>query len=208
MAQNSGYDERLEHLLANAAQVFARKGFHPTTMRELARATRMSLAGMYHYVRGKDELLFLIQERCFSRVLAGADAAIASARDPLERLERFIAHHVTFFARHMDEMKVLSHEADSLSEARRERINQLKRRYVDLLLDSLRSLPAEQVRVDHRVAGYALFGMMNWIYNWYDPSGPVSPTSLAEQFSTIFLRGVAPAAVPLPGRSPSTLTED
>ncbi|HMG18229.1 MAG TPA: helix-turn-helix domain-containing protein, partial [Gemmatimonadales bacterium] len=61
------YDERLDHLLARAARVFADKGYHPTTMRDLSAASGMSLAGMYYYVRGKEDLLALIQERCFAQ---------------------------------------------------------------------------------------------------------------------------------------------
>ena len=82
------YDDRLDRLAATAARVFATKGFHSTTMRDLARETGMSLAGMYHYVRSKDELLFLIQDRCFRAVLRGARAAVADSSDPIERLER------------------------------------------------------------------------------------------------------------------------
>jgi len=66
------YDERLDHLLARAAKVFAERGYHSTTMRDLAAASGMSLAGMYYYVKGKEELLSLIEERCFTRVLDGA----------------------------------------------------------------------------------------------------------------------------------------
>src|SRR2546425_1382119 len=127
------FDERLERLLAVAAKVFADKGFHPTTMRDLSRATGMSLAGLYHYVSGKDELLFLIQERSFTRVLAGAESAVRQGMAPTDRLERFIRHHVSFFARHMSEMKVLSHEANSLTGAKLGGINALKRQYVGLL---------------------------------------------------------------------------
>src|SRR5207302_8422735 len=106
------YDERLDHLLIRAAGVFADRGYHSTTMRDLAAATGMSLAGMYYYVRGKEQLLCFIQERCFGAVLEGGRAAVAAAgQDPLERLQAFIRHHVTYFAAHMAEMKVLSHEA-------------------------------------------------------------------------------------------------
>src|SRR5438132_5594644 len=111
------YDERLDHFLSRAAKLFADQGYHSTTMRDLAAATDMSLAGMYYYVRGKEELLFRIQERCFMRVLAGAQRALVALgdADPGERLQAFIRHHVTFFAAHMAEMKVLSQEATSLT---------------------------------------------------------------------------------------------
>ncbi len=188
------YDERLDHLLAKAAIVFADKGFHSTTMRDLSRATGMSLAGMYYYVRNKDDLLFRIQERCFTDVLAGArDAAEEPAVSAEERVSRFIRHHVEFFARHMAEMKVLSHEADSLAGERQATINELKRQYVELLLTLLEAAGEGGTAVDPRVAAYALFGMMNWMYTWYDPAGPVAPDDLAAQFATIYLRGVGAA---------------
>ena len=191
------YDERLERLLSIAARVFADQGYHATTMRDLSRATGMSLAGMYYYVQGKDQLLFLIQERCFQRVLAGANAALAEATTPAERVTRFIEHHVGFFTSHMSEMKVLSHEARSLTGSRLDKITRLKRRYVDLLAGLIAELDAGESRRDPRVAAYALFGMMNWIYTWYDPKGPVSPDTLAEYFAQLFLTGATgiPSAV-------------
>jgi AcrR family transcriptional regulator len=192
------YDERLEHLLSVAARVFADQGYHATTMRELARATGMSLAGMYYYVQGKDQLLFLVQERSFQQVLAGANAALAEGATPAERVTRFIEHHVGFFASHMSEMKVLSHEARSLTKARLDKITRLKRRYVDLLTGLIAQLePDGTARLDPRLAAYGLFGMMNWIYTWYDPKGPVSPETLADHFAQLFLTGAtgSPSAV-------------
>ena len=177
------YDERLDHLLARAARVFADKGYHPTTMRDLAAASGMSLAGMYYYVRGKEDLLALIQERCFTQVLEGARQAVAGASDPQEKLQAFIRHHVEFFANHMAEMKVLSHEASPRG------VSAIKRRYVDLLESVLKDAAPEQGAVDRSAATYILFGMMNWIYNWYDPAGEIDPARLADLMASIFLGG-------------------
>ena len=189
------YDERLDHLLAQAARVFAEKGYHSTTMRDLAAASGMSLAGMYYYTRGKEDLLALIQERCFTRVLAGAEQAMAGGgvgvTDPAERLQAFIRHHVTFFARHMAEMKVLSHEP-----ARG--VTAIKRRYVDLLETLLKDAAPDETPVDRSAAAYVLFGMMNWIYNWYDPAGEIDPERLATLITRIFLGGFVEARSPSP----------
>jgi len=189
------FDERLEQILATTAKVFADKGFHSTTMRDLSRATGMSLAGLYHYISGKDELLYLIQQRSFAAVLAGAETALAAKVAPTERLERFIRHHVAFFASHMSEMKVLSHEANSLSGPRLADINGLKRKYVELLRNLIADVEGENgSRVDPHVAAYALFGMMNWIYNWYNPTGALTPDALAERFAQIFIFGLSTPA--------------
>src|SRR2546427_2573348 len=187
------YDERLDHLLAQAARVFAERGYHPTTMRHLAAASGMSLAGMYYYVKGKEELLFLVQERCFTRVLEGAGEAVARHRDPLDRLQAFIRHHVTFFAAHMAEMKVLSHEANALTGESRRRINAIKRRYVDLLEGLLRETAPVESASERSAAAYVLFGMMNWIYNWYDPAGALDPERLADLITRVFIGGFAQA---------------
>ena len=184
-------DDRLQHLVTTATAIFAERGFHATSMRDLSRASGMSLAGIYHYVRSKHELLFLIQDQCFAEVHAGAVAALATVTDPEERVRAFIRHHVVFFTGHMDKMKVMSHEDDELEGTMRQQVRERKRGYVELLTSLL-------ARVDHRainplVAGYTLFGMMNWIYTWYDPKGEIEPDQLAEQFSEVFLHGILTA---------------
>jgi AcrR family transcriptional regulator len=191
------FDRRRDTLLAAAARVFAERGYHRTSMRDLARASRMSLAGMYYYVAGKEDLLYEIQKSSFERVRSGAEAAVAAAAagggGPEERLRAFIRHHVTFFANHMDEMKVLSHEAESLSGAPLQEVRELKRAYVELLLGLVAEVePAEGgAHLNRHVAVYTLFGMMNWIYTWYDPKGSVGVEELAESIGRLFLNGYA-----------------
>jgi AcrR family transcriptional regulator len=187
-------DERIERLLDAAARVFAERGFHATTMRDLARATGMSLAGMYYYVKSKDDLLHLIQERCFERVHRGAREAIAGATDPAERLRAFIRHHVTFFAGHMAEMKVLSHEADSLTGAPARALRDKKKAYSALLAELVGALDPAATAEQRAVTAYAVFGMMNWMYTWYRPSGTLAPEALATRLADLALHGIpAPA---------------
>lgn len=188
------FDRRRDTLLAAAARVFAQRGYHRTSMRDLAKASRMSLAGMYYYVAGKEDLLYEIQKSSFERVRRAAEAAVAAAGGgPEERLRAFIRHHVTFFANHMDEMKVLSHEAESLSGAPLQEVRELKRAYVELLLGLVAEVePAEGgAHLNRHVAVYTLFGMMNWIYTWYDPKGSVGVEELAESICRLFLNGYA-----------------
>ncbi len=186
------FDDRRQALLATAARVFAEKGYHASSMRDLARASGMSLSGMYHYVDRKDDLLFQIQDQCFAEVLAGASAAVADRTDPVDRLGAFIRHHVLFFTANMDEMRVLSHEDEELSGTMAARIRQRKRAYVELLHRLLEEIPGQTV--DPHLAGYALFGAMNWLYTWYHPDGAVAPAELADQLTNLFLRGFAPTA--------------
>ena len=181
------YDQRLETLLAAAAKTFAERGYHATSMRDLARASGFSLAGIYHYVEQKQELLFQIQDRCFTQVLDGAREAITAGPDPESRLRAFIRHHVVFFASHMDEMKVLAHEEDELTGTMRAQVRRRKKEYVGMLEGLLRDIPG--AHGDTQVAAFALFGMMNWIYTWYQPAGPITPATLADELAALFLDG-------------------
>ena len=183
-------DDRLDHLLRTAARVFARSGYHSTSMRDLAAASGMSLAGMYYYVRGKEELLAQVQERCFAQVMDGARAALADLVDPVERLQAFVRHHVLFFTAHMAEMKVLSHEADSLSGAAALSLRARKKSYARLLGDLIGALPRDVARGERGLSAYAVFGMMNWIYTWYRPGGAVAPEQLADQLAELAVRAL------------------
>jgi len=183
-------DARLDHLLSTAAKVFAESGYHRTSMRDLAKASGMSLAGMYYYVRGKEELLALIQERCFDAVMEGARAPLAMVHDPAERLQAFIRHHVMFFAAHMAEMKVLSHEAESLTGRAAEALRAKKKAYSALLADLVGQVSPELSAEERAVTAYALFGMMNWIYTWYRPDGALPPEELADHLAELALHGV------------------
>lgn len=196
----SKYDQKLEFILRTSARVFAEKGYHPTTMRDIARETRVSLAGLYYYCKSKEELLFLIQDNCFGRVLDRLEERLKDTSDPIERLRLVVDNHLSFFAANMAEMKVLSHEAESLAGELRERVAGRKQGYtrrVRRILSDVQQARAAgdgggggaRPKVDLTVATYALFGMMNWIYNWYDPRGHLSVAGLVEQFTRLFLSG-------------------
>ena len=188
----SRHDQKLEFILRNAARIFAEKNYHSTTMRDISRATGVSLAGLYHYCKSKEELLFLIQDNCFGRVLERLEERLLEVDDPLSKLRIFIDNHLSFFAANMAEMKVLSHEAESLAGELHTHVSSKKEKYKKLAIKILKEIQQGQgagSQVDLTVATYALFGMMNWIYNWYDPGGKLKVSELVDNVTRLFLRG-------------------
>ena len=189
----SKYDQKLEFILRTSARIFAEKSYHSTSMRDISRETNVSLAGLYHYCKSKEELLFLIQDNCFGRVLDRLKERLTSTTEPIQKLHVFIDNHLAFFAANMAEMKVLSHESESLAGEMLENVTGKKEEYTQLarkiLSEVQQTLPAEHRQIDLTVATYALFGMMNWIYNWYDPAGPLTVAQLVENVTRLFLSG-------------------
>jgi len=169
------------------------KGYHSTSMRDISRATGVSLAGLYYYCKSKEELLFLIQDNCFGRVHKRLQERLRETSGAVEKLRLVIDNHLSFFATNMAEMKVLSHEADSLAGEMHAHVSGKKQQYTKLVRKILSEVQQSQSRgaakVDLTVATYALFGMMNWIYNWYDPSGKLSVNDLVDNITRLFLSG-------------------
>lgn len=186
------YDEKLQQILKTSAKIFAEKGFHHTSVRDISRATKMSLSGLYYYFATKEELLYLIQERCFVTLLQRWEQAVGPDLDVRARIRAFAENHLSFFLHNMPEMKVMAHEDESLTGEFNEKILVIKRRYVKVLLDLMQELQEQEGAkgVDLRVATFALFGMMNWIYTWYQPKRDLALPRLIEQMLRIYFFGL------------------
>jgi AcrR family transcriptional regulator len=189
MQHHNRHDEKLALILRTAAAVFAEKGFDRASIRDISRATGVSLSGLYYYFRSKEELLYLIQDHCFETVISNLERLLAGEDDPERKLRILVENHLRFFANNMREMKVLSHEAGSLTGEYLQKVNALKRRYVEICSDVLGQLRRADESMDRRAATFCLFGMMNWIYTWYHPGRDVPVEELAEEMSQLFLRG-------------------
>lgn len=189
------YDEKLQLILKTSAKIFAEKGFHHTSVRDIARATKMSLSGLYYYFTTKEELLYLIQERCFVTLLQRWEQAADPQMDVRARIRAFAENHLSFFLHNMPEMKVMAHEDESLTGDFQDKILVLKRRYVKVIMDLIGELQAQDggKAVDLRVATFALFGMMNWIYTWYQPKRDLPFPQLIEQMLRIYFFGLLKA---------------
>ena len=95
----------------------------------------------------------------------------------------------------MPEMKVMAHEDESLTGEFDERILVLKRRYVKVITDLIGELQEREggKGIDLRVATFALFGMMNWIYTWYHPKRDLPFPQLIEQMLRLYFFGLLKA---------------
>jgi len=190
------YDEKLQRILKISAKIFAEKGFHRTSVRDISRATKMSLAGLYYYFTTKEELLYLIQERCFVTLLQRWESTATPDMEVRTRIRVFAQNHLSFFCHNMHEMKVMAHEDESLTGEFQVKILVLKRRYVKVIMDLIREVQDQEggKKVDLRVATFSLFGMMNWIYTWYQPKRDLPLPQLMEQMLRIYFFGVLQGA--------------
>jgi AcrR family transcriptional regulator len=200
---------RLEILQA-AAGLLAANGYHGMSMRDLSRAAGMSLANLYNYFPAKEDLVFALQTRAFETLIASAVEATGGVRGGTARLHAFILGHVRYVASHRDVMRVLVEEAGELPAPRRRAIRALKERYFLLGREIVAGLVAGGRRAT-RAAGdeidrstFAIFGMLNWVYAWYDPGRHGHPHDVARTIHRIALSGLVARS---PSRAAQSATE-
>lgn len=188
-------EAKLDHILRCAAQTFAECGFEGASIRDISRASGVSLSGLYYYFDSKQGLLYLIQSKTFTKVMESAEQRLSISVDPIERLRILVRNHLEYFLSHPNEMKVLSHEDEALEPPYREKIAAIKRRYYGLAREILESVAAQGLapHVNPRLAVLSLFGMMNWVYKWHNAKIDPGASELTDAIVGIFLYGVLPS---------------
>ncbi len=189
-------DERLNHILEAATMEIARVGYEKASMRMVAKASGVSLAGLYHYFDSKEKMLFLIQFRTFAALLNNLREKLHGVDDPVEQLRVMVRAHVGYFADHMAALKTCSHELDSLSGEAYDETRAIRKEYYELsrsIIERILDARSPDSAFDHHVVTMSLFGTLNWLYRWYDPKRDRSPTTIANQIATQFLDGIVGA---------------
>ena len=160
-------------------------------MRDLSRATGMSLAGLYYYFESKERLLYLIQKHTFSTIVDRLKKRLEGVTEVEERIRIFILNHLEYFLANQAGMKVLSHEDEALTNGFGAEVAAIKREYYRICVGMLDELKRERgLQFSTRIAVLSLFGMMNWIYTWHNPRIDADAAALAKDMGDIFLRGL------------------
>ena len=186
---------KLDELLMKAAALIARKGFEATSMRDLGKAIDASLAGMYHYFSSKEDLLFQLQYRTFGSLLESQEAVAAKPGTPEERFARLITGHLEFYARHRNELKACTFELESLTGKPYETVEAIRRRYYRLMTAAVSdviggaSSNGRETRKS-RHATLFIFGMLNWIFMWYEPSRHGTVEQIGQEMRDLVLNGL------------------
>jgi AcrR family transcriptional regulator len=203
-------------LLTAATRLFRTRGFHATSMEDLARALGMNRGSLYHYIPSKDELLWLVLSRSFDLLDARVVPVLASDAPPVDRLRGAIHEHLRVAADHADELSLLQIELRSLPPARRAQM--IARR--DAYESHWRAAIAQGVELgvlrpfDVRLAGIGILSACNWFTQWFRSGGHLGVDEVAEQIADLFLTGLRtadgrgepgagrPAGQPVPGAVP------
>jgi AcrR family transcriptional regulator len=186
-------DARRVEILRAAGRIFRNQGFAAAGMRDIADAASLSPGNLYHYFRGKDEILYFCQDRSLDRMLEALAAAQRARGAVPVRLRRLAAAHVRCLVDDL-EGSAAHLEVDALPSRLRRPIIEKRDRYergVRALIASgvrRRELQAE----DPLVATRAFLGALNWTAHWFRPEGPQPPDRVATLVADYAVGGLLP----------------
>ena len=186
---------RLGEVLQSAANIFFAKGFHATSIEDVARDVGMLKGSLYYYIKSKDDLLFRL-------LLAGiedGDAFIAQQidpqGDPLEQLERAIRAQIDYIIEKRVQFGLFLHEFDSLSGKRQHKLISVMSRYNSRFVDLVKRGQEQGKLMDGEpwVIVNGVLGMCNWLYRWYYTDEVSDPEQVKQIFLGMLLHGIRKA---------------
>jgi len=183
---------RLEEVLRSAANIFFAKGFHATSIEDVARDVGMLKGSLYYYIKSKEDLLFQL-------LLAGiedGDVYIAQHIDPLgepvEQLERAICAQIDYIIQNKVPFGLFLHEFDSLSGKRQHKVISVMSRYNNRFVDLVKRGQEQGKLIEGEpwLIVNGILGMCNWLYRWYDADHGTSSQHVKQVFVNMLLHGI------------------
>lgn len=178
---------RREQILAVAAQLFARRGFHGVSIADLGAAVGVSGPALYRHFPGKEALLAEMLVGISEHLLAGGRERAAASDDPREVLAALVDFQLDFALRSPELIVVQDRDLANLPPEPRHQVRQLQRTYVEIWVDVLRAITPGLTPESARIAAHGAFGLLN--------STPHSGTRGSTEQVAVRLRAMAWAAL-------------
>lgn len=179
-----------------AAQIFRQKGYHGTSMQDIADAVHLQKASLYHHVTGKQDILVTILDQALDQLIEDVEQVVKSDLSPQDKIRSAMRTYVKRLTGDLDLATVLLMEHRSLDDDlrsihidRRDRFEAFWRILVQEGVDS-----GAFRQVDARLTSFAFLGVLNWLITWYRHDGSLSGEQIADRFADLLLSGLVTSA--------------
>lgn len=193
-ARAANFEEKQLHILVNAAAVFAELGMEKASMSQIAARSKVSKALLYHYYPSKSALIFDIIRSHLEELDQALQAVADESHNDLPELRlRKLVRQILECYRDADDKHIVQLNCRGLlAEEETNEINELERRIVMRIADALHDINPEinKKRPLLKPVTMSLFGMLNWVYMWFKPNGPITREEYADVATTLVLEGL------------------
>lgn len=181
-------------VVAAARTLFARQGFHGTSMRDLGREVGLKGSSLYNHVGSKDELLVDVVREAALSFQALADEVVAMSAPAPQRLSRLVHGHLEILIRDRDQAKTFLNEIRFLPEPERDAAVTIFDRYQEVFREVLESgCERREFRpdLDVSLAANLVLSLLNGTHRWYSPERGLSIGSLGDEIYQLLYSGLS-----------------
>lgn len=178
-------------ILASAATLFAKQGFHNASMSELSKASGVSKPLLYHYYKDKEEILFDIADSYVDRLNEIIRDTAALNLDPEDHFDKLIHNFMIEYENSESNHVVLVQDVKFLHDEMRLQVITKQRVIVNEFSKLiLKMYPALKNSNLVKPLAMSLFGMINWTFTWLKPNGNMTFKEMAPLVISLFAHGV------------------
>jgi AcrR family transcriptional regulator len=184
--------EKEKEVYRVAATLFNKHGYAATSIRTISKALGIRESSIYHYIQGKEDLLYVICKSAMTQSLEIIEPIAKSNNRPDDKLMKMIEMHIITIAENVNEHSTMLKELRSLSVIRQKDIVKLRDRYEALVRKTIEDYAKEfpSCSINIKMATLGLLGMMNWLIYWYSEDGEMKSCKIAKIFGNLFAHGV------------------
>lgn len=181
-----------ELLISTATDLFSRKTYLDTSIREIGEAAQVNPSLFYHYFKNKEEILYTIIERFSMHLINSLQQVQTNETDPVEGLRKMIFRHLLLNREFKKEVTITLEENLLLKGRPKNEVMSYQRTIYGLYLDQLRKLERLNMlrRGNLTVIAFSIFGVINWFYRWYRENGQLNNEVIANQMIEIIFTGI------------------
>lgn len=181
-----------EDILSAAAQIISQKGYHGTSMQDIALAVNLQKASLYHHVTSKQEILFNLLNKGLDILIDKIEDAVDADAKPDENLRQAVCAYLETITENQELASVLLLEYRSLEHDYLIRHIHKRDHFENIWRDLIQEGVNEGAFIcEHpSISARALLGVLNWTVTWFNHDGPMTAAMIAEQYSDLFLEGL------------------
>lgn len=187
---------RRKEIVDAAAHLFDSGGYFTASMGDIAAAVGIAKPTLYHYFRGKDEILLHIHHEFIDLLLSRHESRVSSASSAVSELLDLMTDMLDLMQTHPGHVRAFFEHHRELPPERRDEMRAKRDAYMQVVESTIRrGIEQGDVRqVNVSMTALAVFGICNWAYQWYQPAGALSTRAIAEMFWDLVISGLAPRA--------------
>jgi len=183
---------RKQQIEEKATKLFRQKGYAATSMRDLAQVLGIEAASLYSHIKSKEEILQKICFRMADEFFAGWKEVEEEHGSQSAKMEKAAIAYIKVITKDTDASAVFFNEWRHLSEPHLSKFLKMKDdyegRFIKIFKDGMDA--GEFHKADEKFMMLTILSSLNWTYNWYKPTGSLSPEEIGKKLANLILNGL------------------